>query len=67
MSRRAGDLPAWVAVAAGLLVPILAAAAAWGATNARLEQHDAELRSINSTITDVDRRLARIEGRLVPR
>lgn len=69
MSRKAGDIPAWLAALAALVVPLLAAIAAWGAANQRLSTHDDELlrvrvgiEHIQRSIADLGQRLANIEG-----
>jgi hypothetical protein len=64
MPRKAGDIPAWAAVVAALVVPLFAAMAAWGAASARLEQHDEELRGIRTEIVSLVKSVSKLEGRL---
>jgi len=64
MPKKAGELPAWAAVVAALVVPLFAAMAAWGAASARLEQHDQELHGIRTQMIEIVKAVSKLEGRL---
>ena len=53
MTQKAGNLPAWIAVVAPVVISVITAGAAYGAISAEMTDHDDEIVELKADLKDL--------------